>query len=89
MAYTTLHHGFQTARSPSVVAVLRERLADIQQFSASLLAQFRQPAEPARTTRSLEAERVRTLASTYASSDPGFADDLYAAANRHEIGDDA
>jgi hypothetical protein len=31
-----------------------------------------------------EAAKVRELADTYRRSDPGFASDLYAAANRHE-----
>jgi hypothetical protein len=33
---------------------------------------------------SIEAQKVRQLASTYAKTDPGFAADLYAAAARHE-----
>lgn len=32
-----------------------------------------------------EAERLRDVASRYQSSDPSFAQDLYAAADRHEI----
>ena len=32
-----------------------------------------------------EAEAVRTLAERYRATDPGFANDLYAAANRHEL----
>ena len=33
---------------------------------------------------SLEAQKVREMAYTYAKTDPGFAADLYAAAARHE-----
>ena len=33
---------------------------------------------------SLEAQKVRDLASSYSKTDPGFAADLYAAAARHE-----
>lgn len=33
---------------------------------------------------SLEAQKVRNLAHSYAKTDPGFASDLYAAAARHE-----
>lgn len=32
-----------------------------------------------------EAARVRALAASYAEHDPRFADDLYAAADRHEM----
>lgn len=33
---------------------------------------------------SQEAQKVRELAASYATTDPGFASDLYAAAARHE-----
>ncbi len=45
------------------------------------------PARAARSaieSASLEAQKVRHLAYTYAKTDPGFAADLYAAAARHE-----
>ena len=43
---------------------------------------------PAPRDRAREAEEVRALASTYCDTDPRFADDLYAAAERHERADD-
>ncbi|MDQ6780531.1 MAG: hypothetical protein M3Z37_05175 [Candidatus Eremiobacteraeota bacterium] len=43
---------------------------------------------PAPRDRVREAEAVRALAHTYRDMDPRFADDLYAAADRHERADD-
>jgi hypothetical protein len=50
---------------------------------------FSLPARPAAASSaaesaSLEAQKVRDLASSYSKTDPGFAADLYAAAARHE-----
>ena len=44
------------------------------------------PAAPAATAQaaSIEAQKVRQMAYSYAKTDPGFASDLYAAAARHE-----
>jgi hypothetical protein len=39
---------------------------------------------PQASTAAREAAAVREMAYAYAKTDPGFADDLYAAANRHE-----
>ena len=36
-------------------------------------------------TRAEEAEQLRAMADEVASSDPAFAQDLYAAADRHEL----
>jgi hypothetical protein len=41
-------------------------------------------ARTATESASLEAQKVRDLAHTYAKTDPGVAADLYAAAARHE-----
>jgi len=41
-------------------------------------------ARPAPRDRAREAASVRALANTYMKTDPGFAADLYAAADRHE-----
>ena len=42
------------------------------------------PVAAAPRDRAREAEAVRALAYTYSATDRGFADDLYAAAERHE-----
>ncbi len=41
-------------------------------------------AEPAAASAAEELASVRALADSYRRSDPGFASDLYAAADRHE-----
>ncbi len=41
-------------------------------------------ARNASASAAVEAQTVRKLALSYAKTDPGFADDLYAAAARHE-----
>ena len=89
MAHTTFHAGMQTASSPNFAEVLHERLAGFHKSATTLLAQLRPPVALMRPTRAQEAERVRALASTYRTSDPGFADDLFAAADRHELKQDA
>jgi hypothetical protein len=43
-----------------------------------------QKAEPAPRSMAEELADVRALADSYRKSDPGFASDLYAAADRHE-----
>ena len=49
-------------------------------------ARSQAPAAPAATAQaaSIEAQKVRQMAYSYAKTDPGFAADLYAAAARHE-----
>jgi hypothetical protein len=47
------------------------------------------PAEAAALEAAREAAAVRRLADTYRRSDPGFASDLYAAADRYERAFDA
>ena len=49
-------------------------------------ARSKAPAAPAATAQaaSIEAQKVRQMAYSYAKTDPGFAADLYAAAARHE-----
>ena len=47
------------------------------------------PAIVAPATRAQEADAVRQYAWTFSRTDPRFAADLYAAADRHEIGEDA
>ena len=46
------------------------------------------PVTPAPRDLAREAEAVRALAHTYRATDRGLADDLYAAAARHECADD-
>ncbi len=65
------------------------------QFAATVFAsvgrwmlRLVQPAASRRLTRTEEAAEVRTLAQSVRVSDPRFAQDLFAAADRHERGSD-
>ncbi|MBS0444847.1 MAG: hypothetical protein JSR59_02745 [Proteobacteria bacterium] len=53
-------------------------------LTAWLPAAWRSTGATRPTTAALEAAAVREMAYAYSKTDPGFADDLYAAANRHE-----
>ena len=54
--------------------------------AAALLRAFAHWSVPLASTHSpiVETEQVRALARSYLNSDPGFAADLFAAADRHE-----
>jgi hypothetical protein len=80
MSTNTLHSGGQhSRRTLSALGVL-------------LAAALRSPLKAAQSAPALtraeaaarEAEAVRNLAYSYSKTDPGFAADLYAAADRHE-----
>lgn len=72
MTTTTLHANVERSRFAQHALSLLTGL-----FSAPV-------ARTATEVASLEAQKVRDLASAYAKTDPGFASDLYAAAARHE-----
>lgn len=55
-------------------------------FAAVRAAFLRQPVSAAQS-RQMEAESVRRMADQVRATDPGFAEDLYAAASRHEAGE--
>jgi hypothetical protein len=52
-------------------------------FTATLNLEKREP------TAQESAQALRVFASSIAASDPGFANDLFAAADRHEFGDNS
>lgn len=62
------------------VKVERSRFA---QHALAALTGWLSP-KPAVSSVAREAAAVRELAYSYSKTDPAFADDLYAAANRHE-----
>lgn len=72
MSTATLTH------STPFLATLREM------FAGWFAARATTPARP--LTRFEEAEQLRAMADDLVSSDPAFAQDLYAAADRHELG---
>lgn len=71
LAQSVVLYRWRHVLSGRVEALLRRSLAD------------RSPS-PALRQAAAEAAEVRALADTYRSSDPDFAADLYAAADRHE-----
>ncbi len=71
MSTATLTH------SSHFLATVREM------FAGWFAARTATPARP--LTRFEEAEQLRAMADDVAKSDPAFAQDLYAAADRHEL----
>jgi hypothetical protein len=58
----------------------------LHQVLAALKAAVKRPVRaPEVSSAAEEANKVRRLADSYRKSDPRFAEDLYAAANRHEV----
>lgn len=94
MSSTTLSsQGFTPARPQAVGDALRELAAAARSVVtavwAAASAALRQrgsrgSASALALSPAEEAARVRALAGTYLKSDPGFAADLFAAADRHE-----
>lgn len=58
-------------------------LATVRQLFGSWFSARNTPARP--LTRFEEAEQLRAMADDVLKSDPAFAQDLYAAADRHEL----
>jgi len=57
-----------------------------RQLMSALIAKLPAPAKASpRDSVADEANRVREMAYDYLATDPGFADDLFAAADRHEL----
>lgn len=87
MSITTMQsQGFTPGRPQAVGEALRDLSAAAQRVLTALWAVVPQRnAGPAKAlTPAEEAARVRDLASTYLKTDPGFAADLFAAADRYE-----
>lgn len=70
----------QPSRLKAVGRVIWKALEDMGRRRAAQQMRYLAPRDHA-----AEAEAVRTLAGRYRATDPGFANDLYAAANRHEL----
>jgi hypothetical protein len=83
MATTALHTHLQRSRFAHHAMAA---FASIVPLALRLPLKVIQPARPLSATESasIEAQKVRQMAHTYAKTDPGFAADLYAAAARHE-----
>ena len=73
------------ANNAPVSSALQELFTAASHLVAALSATLFKPAAPRVLTVFEEAEQVRMMAEAYADSDRGFAADLYAAADRHEL----
>jgi hypothetical protein len=75
-----------TAAQPSIGAALRELMVAGRHLSVALLSTLRRPSAASRRLNVFEeAESLRAYAQGYLNTDPGFAQDLFAAADRHEL----
>ena len=79
MTTTTIRlHVPETRKAPRLATRLGELVA-------AAIALLTHPGTPAPRYPSREAARVRAMAHRYEASDPRFASELYAAADRHEM----
>lgn len=79
------------AQPSNVGVALREFGLATQRLGAALWTAFvsRTRSTPSQMSAAEEAQELRVFASSIAASDPSFASDLFAAADRHEYGDNA
>jgi hypothetical protein len=75
----------RSAAAPAVGSATREFFAATGNLFSALHASLFKTAAPRALTVFEEAEQVRMLAESYADTDRGFAADLFAAADRHEL----
>ena len=89
MNSATLHvSGLSTAQRPGVGDALHGLAVAAKGVMVALWAAVSQPAPaaaPAPLTAFEEAENLRAIAFEWLQSDPEFAQDLYCAADRHEL----
>lgn len=79
---------YPTAAQPRVGAALAELAMAFKHLVAALLASFSAPPSTSATptSRAKEAAQARKIADRFARTDPRMADDIYCAADRHELG---
>jgi hypothetical protein len=82
MTTSTLH--FEVERSRFANLLLAALGAAVPATLASLLGRDRAESAAPIDRAAVEAQAVRDMARRYAKTDPSFAADLYAAADRHE-----
>jgi hypothetical protein len=88
MSITTMQsQGFAPGRPQAVGEALRDLSASAQRVLTALWAALpqRHATQANALTPAQEAARVRQMANTYLKTDPGFAADLFAAADRYEL----
>jgi len=78
---------FRPAQPLGLGKTLRTLAVATTRFAVALLNALRRPANNSHQRLSLveEANELRDMAAAYLKSDPGFAADLMAAADRHEL----
>lgn len=91
MTSTTLHsQTFKPAQPLGAGKALRTVAIATTRFIGGLAFALRRPVRQNRRLSLVEeANEVRELASAYQRNDPNFAADLFAAADRHEMGGSA
>jgi len=91
MTSTTLHsQTFKPAQPLGAGRVLRSVAIATTRFIGGLTLALRRPVRNnRRLSLAEEANEVREMASHYQRTDPNFAADLFAAADRHETGPSA
>jgi len=82
MTTSTLH--FEVERSRFANLLLAALGAAVPATLVDLLGRRRSESAAPADKSALEAQAVREMARSYAKTDPSFAADLYAAADRHE-----
>jgi hypothetical protein len=70
--------------TPAVGSALNAFFGAASQLGSALVATLFKTSQVRPLSASDEAEQVRMMAESYVATDPGFAQDLFAAADRHE-----
>lgn len=89
MSSVTLHHVNIPRDFTRVATVLHNFAVPIPQLVVAIWETLRHVRTKSIPTVSEEAQDLRDLAYKVSQSDPHFAQDMYAAAERHEWGDNA
>ena len=86
MTNTALQHPTLTQEVQNVSFALRELALATRRLITALWAATKQRREPCpKKTARQEADKLRAYADSLYRADPRYADDLYAAATRHEL----
>ena len=87
MTSTTLHFPYGAARPNAVGTALRAVAGAARRTALAFLRSRHRRAAPAidAVSAAEQANRVRTMAFAHMKNDPGFAADLFAAADHHEL----
>lgn len=85
MTSTVLHHPTLAQEAKNVSFALRELALATRRLVSALWATAQQRRQPsAQSTARQEADKLRAYADSLYRTDPRYAQDLYAAATRHE-----